>query len=96
MVWRFAEAPAKFRALHPHSGEPDWLVFVPGSMQSPEVDEAVARGAISVARYDTPQGDSVYVGTALMGLGRAPAPAPTKAPVEFSEPANPKPVTGGR
>lgn len=96
MVWRFAEAPAKFRSLHTHSGEPDWLVFVPRAMQSPDVDEAIARGAISVRRYDTPQGDIVYIGTALMGLGIAEANAAAETPVQFSDSPDGKPTTGRR
>lgn len=64
MIWRFADAPAKLRALHARSGEPDWLVFVPRCVHSPDVDEEIARGATFVSRYDTAEGDIVYIGTA--------------------------------
>ncbi|MGA2713493.1 MAG: hypothetical protein ABSG41_10345 [Bryobacteraceae bacterium] len=67
MIWRFADAPAKFRSLHINSSEPDWLVFVPRSFQSPDVDEAIVGGAASVSRYDPPGGGIVYVGMASIG-----------------------------
>lgn len=81
-IWRFEDAPARLRALHAGASEPDWLVLVPRTFHSPDVDEAIVRGAVSVSRFDTPSGDIVYVGMASMGLRQCPSPA---AHVAFSD-----------
>ena len=74
-IWRFEDAPARLRSLHAGASEPDWLVLVPRSFHSPDVDEAIVRGAVSVSRFDAPGGDIVYVGMATMGLPQSPSPA---------------------
>ena len=62
VTWRFAEAPAHLRSLHTKAVAPDWVVLVPRALQSSDVEEAIKGGAISVACYDTPDGDLVYMG----------------------------------
>jgi hypothetical protein len=68
MIWRFAEAPAELRSLHVNSDEPEWLAFVPRSLQAPDVDEAIMRGSGCISRYDTADGGVVYTGMAWVGL----------------------------
>ncbi len=67
MIWRFADAPPKLRSLHVTSGGPDWLVFLPRSMQSADVEEEIVRGAICVARHHTTDGGIVFIGMASIG-----------------------------
>jgi hypothetical protein len=63
MTWRFASAPATLKSLHHGPGTPDWLVLVPSALGGADLHEAIMQGSKQVARYDTPDGDSVYVGT---------------------------------
>jgi hypothetical protein len=44
---------------------PEWLVFVPQSMSAIDLDAVILRRAEPgrVAKYQTPTGDVVYVGT---------------------------------
>jgi len=62
MTWRFADAPPLLRSLHVSSDEPEWLIFVPQSIQAPDVDQAV-RGAGPVSCYPGVDG-VVYIGSA--------------------------------
>jgi hypothetical protein len=71
MMWRFTAAPKALQSLHRAAEKPDWLVFVPRALSGSDLDDAILRGAKpgQVARYETPKGDIVYVGTTqLSGL----------------------------
>lgn len=65
MIWRFAAAPQTLKSLHREQGTPEWLVWIPRALISPDLDEMILRGGApeQVARYETPEGDIVYVGT---------------------------------
>ena len=68
-MWRFTAAPKALRSLHRSEDEPEWLVLVPQTLVGTDLDEAIVKGAKigQVARYDTPKGDVVYVGTSQLG-----------------------------
>jgi hypothetical protein len=65
MTWRFPDAPAKLKSLHCGPEIPEWLVLVPSAMSGPDLHEAIMGRSKpgQVARYETPDGDIVYVGT---------------------------------
>jgi len=63
MTWRFADAPLVLRSLHVTSDEPEWLIFVPRSIQAPDVDQAV-RWTGCVSCYPAVDGGIVYIGVA--------------------------------
>jgi hypothetical protein len=63
-VWRFEDAPEKYRELSGHGGDEDWLAFVPDSMR----DEFIGWleggswfGCCAVSRHDVP-GGVVHIG----------------------------------
>jgi len=62
MTWRFADAPLGLRSLHVSSDEPEWLIFVPASIQATDVDQAVRFGG-SISCYPAIDGGLVYIGT---------------------------------
>jgi hypothetical protein len=63
MTWRFAAAPATLKSLHCQPETPEWLVLVPRALSGTDLHEAIMQGSKHVARYDTPDGDAVYIGT---------------------------------
>jgi hypothetical protein len=63
MTWRFADAPLMLRSLHVSADEPEWLIFVPQSIQAPDVDQAV-RSTGPVSSYPAGDGGIVYIGSA--------------------------------
>jgi hypothetical protein len=63
MTWRFADAPKVLRSLHVSSDEPEWLIFVPASVQASDVDQAV-RFVGCVSCYPAGDGSLVYIGMA--------------------------------
>ena len=65
MVWRFADAPKALQSLHPEPETPEWLVLIPRDLDGTDLDVAILRGAKpgQIARYETPDGDIVYIGT---------------------------------
>jgi hypothetical protein len=65
MMWRFTAAPKTLKSLHRKPGTPDWLVFVPGALCGADLDDAILHKGKPghVARYETPDGDIVYMGT---------------------------------
>jgi len=73
MIWRFAAAPETLRALHHEADAPEWLVLIPRALSGADLDEVILRGSKpgQVARYETLDGDIVYVGTSqLDGLSQ--------------------------
>jgi hypothetical protein len=64
MIWRFADAPKTLRALHHEVEMPEWVVLIPRALNGPDLDEAILKGAKlgQVARYETLDGDTVYIG----------------------------------
>ena len=68
MIWRFAAAPKTLRSLHREKATPEWLVWIPRALTCPDLDELILRGGTpeQVARYETPEGDIVYVGTSQL------------------------------
>ncbi len=83
MMWRFTAAPKTLRSLHRTPETPDWLVFVPRALSGTDLDDAILHGAEpgQVARYETPKGDIVYIGSVrpsgLSGTPRLSAMAAT-------------------
>jgi hypothetical protein len=70
MVWRFEAAPETLKALHSVADTPEWLVLIPCALDGADLDEAIRKSG-QVARYKTPSGDTVYVGTShLNGLSQ--------------------------
>lgn len=65
MIWRFAAAPKALQSLHSEPDSPEWLVLIPRALSGADLDEAILRGSKpgQVARYETPEGDIVYIGT---------------------------------
>jgi hypothetical protein len=65
MVWRFAAAPKSLKSLHRAPETPEWLVLIPRALTGADLDVAILRGAKpgQVARYETPDGDIVFIGT---------------------------------
>ena len=61
-TWRFAAAPATLRSLHRGPEIPDWLVLVPSALHGADLHAAIMQGSKQVTRYETPDGDAVYVG----------------------------------
>ena len=80
MVWRFPAAPENLKALHCGPETPEWLVLVPAALSGTDIDEAIVRGSNpgEVARYDTPSGDIVYVGTSQLTRLPESLDAPTR------------------
>jgi hypothetical protein len=73
MIWRFATAPEMLRALHHEAEKPEWLVLIPRALDGPDLNDLILKGAKPglVSRYETPDGDTVYVGTSqLDGLSQ--------------------------
>lgn len=68
MIWRFADAPEMLRGLHHAPEAPEWLILIPRALNGPDLDEMIVRGAKAgqVARYETPDGDTVYIGTSQL------------------------------
>ena len=68
MIWRFAAAPEMLRALHHEAETPEWLVLIPRALSGADLDEVILRGSKpgQVARYETLDGDIVYVGTSQL------------------------------
>jgi hypothetical protein len=77
-MWRFATAPKTLKSLHRNAGTPDWVVFVPRALSGADLDAAILHKGKpgQVARYETPDGDIVYMGTAQTS-GRPSAMAAT-------------------
>ena len=68
MIWRFAEAPNHLKSLHCESSTPEWLVLIPRALSGIDLDEAILQGSKpgEVSRYETPEGDTVYVGNSRL------------------------------
>lgn len=76
MMWRFTAAPGTLQSLHRKPETPDWLVFVPRALKGSDLDSAILHKGKpgTVDRYETPDGDLVYVGPApLSGPSAMPA-----------------------
>jgi hypothetical protein len=77
-MWPFTAAPEALKSLHRAPEMPDWLVFVPRALSGADLDDAILHPAKpgQVARYETPKGDIVYIGsTPLAGLSETPRPS---------------------
>jgi hypothetical protein len=82
MIWQFTAAPENLRLLHRDLDAPEWLVWIPRALSGADLDEAILRGSKPghVARYETPDGDIVYIGTSQLnriaqGLGTMARPS---------------------
>ena len=77
-MWRFTDAPNTLQSLHRTPGTPEWLVFVPRALRGTDLDDVILHPSEpgQVARYETPKGDIVYVGsTRFSGLSETPRPS---------------------
>jgi len=68
MIWRFASAPEALKALHTEPHAPEWAVLIPRALAGADIDEVILRGSKpgQLARYETPDGDIVYIGTSKL------------------------------
>jgi hypothetical protein len=76
MIWRFAAAPETLKAFHNEPETPEWLVLIPRALSGADLDEVILGGSKTgrVTRYETPDGDIVYIGMSQLdrlsqGLG---------------------------
>ena len=63
-VWRFKDAPKKYRELSEHGGDEDWLAYVPGPLRDeyiPWLEEGSMFGVCSVSKQAFSDG-YVYIG----------------------------------
>ena len=63
-VWRFEDAPEKYKALSDHGGDEDWLAFVPETMKDryiPWMDDGSSFGCCRVSEH-TVDGGVVRIG----------------------------------
>jgi len=73
MLWRFAAAPKSLQSLHCEAETPEWLLLIPRSLVGSDLDDVIVQGAKpgQVVRYETADGDIVFIGTSqLDGLSR--------------------------
>lgn len=64
-VWRFADAPAEWRALSPHGGDEDWLALVPavlGGSWIPWLEDGGPFGRCEVSIHLLSDGSRIYIG----------------------------------
>ena len=61
VIWRFRAAPRELQLLHHGAPAPEWLVFVPRSIRSQDLDTMILRQG-GVTRHQTLDGDLVYAG----------------------------------
>ena len=68
MIWRFAAAPETLKSFHRESPAPEWVVLVPRALNGPDIEQQIRKGSKpgQVARYETPEGDTVYMGTSQL------------------------------
>ena len=68
MIWRFASAPEVLKALHTDREAPEWVVLIPRALAGADLDEIILQGAKpgQLARYETLDGDIVYMGTSQL------------------------------
>ena len=66
MVWKFSAAPQHLQRLHRSPQNPEWIVLIPRELHRGDIDEAVFAAGIltTVSRYETKDGDVVYIGNA--------------------------------
>lgn len=66
MVWKFNAAPAWLQRLYDASQNPEWIVFVPRTIHDADIHKAIfaAANVTTVGRYETDEGDVVYIGNA--------------------------------
>lgn len=63
-VWRFEDAPAKYRRLSEHGGDEDWLAFIPQALAHDYIGwmaEGTAFGCCSVSEHPV-EGGLVRIG----------------------------------
>ncbi len=63
-VWRFDDAPKKYRELSPHGGDEDWLAYVPGSLKDewiPWLEPNSSFGVCDVSKHPF-DGGHVHIG----------------------------------
>ena len=65
MIWRFEAAPKTLRALHRELETPEWLILIPRALSGADLDEVIQSRDKSgqTFRYETADGDIVYIGT---------------------------------
>lgn len=63
-VWRFADAPEKYRKLSEDGGDEDWLAVVPKALSEvpPWMGEGTSFGCCSVSERKLPNGDILVIG----------------------------------
>ena len=64
-VWRWKDAPKKYRALSRHGSDEDWVALVPKADKNGLIswlDEGGPFGCCSVSRHELANGDTVHIG----------------------------------
>jgi hypothetical protein len=64
-VWRWKDAPKKYRALSRHGGDEGWVALVPKGLAAEPVgwmEEGSPFGYCSVSEHALPNGDVVRIG----------------------------------
>ena len=77
-MWRFKDAPKTLQSLHRSPGTPQWVAFVPRALRGMDLEDVILHSAEPglIARYETPKGDIVYVGsTGLSDLSETTRPS---------------------
>jgi hypothetical protein len=65
-IWRFEDAPTKYRKLSTNGGDEDWLVFIPNSVAENVLMYGMpywmeSMGCCSTDSYTLPNGDVVVI-----------------------------------
>src|SRR5579863_8413816 len=65
MIWKFHDAPDKFRKMHRAAEPATWVAFIPRQIHGADVDEAIESrlGSDWASRYETDGGDVFYCGS---------------------------------
>ncbi len=58
-IWKFCDAPRKYRELSTNGGDEDWVAFIPDNMKDEYIgflEEGTSFGCCSVAELEVPGG----------------------------------------
>lgn len=54
-IWRWEDAPEKYRKLSEHGGDEDWVAFIPAEMPDKEIP-GVNFGGFDISEHETDGG----------------------------------------
>ena len=64
-VWRWEDAPRKYRRLSEHGGDEDWVALLPAGASDwyiPWLEDGTSFGCCDVSRHPLPDGREVRIG----------------------------------